>query len=201
MSKSILKSVFLLLTFASAYGQVKTLELPISNSNIHATLKASNGMLWVGTDEGLNLIYGKEKKVFFSNIEDSLSILNSDILKLSEGINKELIVLSKDGLSIFDSSSFSFSQIPLESEPKGVLLNPTNKTYWVFTRQSGIYVLDNALKTTNHFEFDPLNPLSISTSKFEQFSGSEILFDEKSGKTIIATKNGLNVYDENLNAF
>ena len=201
MSKSILKSVFLLLTFASAYGQVKTLELPISNSNIHTTLKASNGMLWVGTDEGLNLIYGKEKKVFFSNIEDSLSILNSDILKLSEGINKELIVLSKDGLSIFDSSSISFSQIPLESEPKGVLLNPTNKTYWVFTRQSGIYVLDNALKTTNHFEFDPLNPLSISTSKFEQFSGSEILFDEKSGKTIIATKNGLNVYDENLNAF
>ena len=132
MSKSILKSVFIILTFASAYGQVKTLELPISNSNMHATLKASNGMLWVGTDEGLNLIYGKEKKVFFSNIEDSLSILNSDILKLSEGINKELIVLSKDGLSIFDSSSFSFSQIPLESEPKGVLLNPTDKTYWVF---------------------------------------------------------------------
>ena len=55
------------------------------------------------------------------------------------------------GLSIFDSSSFSFSQIPLESEPKGVLLNPTNKTYWVFTRQSGIYVLDNALKTYQSF--------------------------------------------------
>ena len=80
-------------------------------------------------------------------------------------------------------------------------MNTHNKTFWVTTKQSGIYVLDENLKITNHFEFDPLNPLSLSTSNFDQFSGSELYFDEKSRKTFIATQNGLNVYDENINAF
>ena len=103
MSKSIFKSILFLNILACSFvsGQIKSVELALSNNNVNTVLKASNGLLWVGTDEGLNLIYGKEKKVFFSNIEDSLSILNSDILKLSEGINKELIVLSKDGIKYF----------------------------------------------------------------------------------------------------
>jgi hypothetical protein len=155
----------------------------------------------VGTQEGLNVFYDNDRNIFFSNIEDSLSILNSDIQKLSKGINEELIVLSKDGLSVFDSSNFSFFQLHLESEPTDIFLNTHNKTFWVTTKQSGIYALDENLKITNHFEFDPLNPLSLSTSNFDQFSGSELYFDEKSRKTFIATQNGLNVYDENINAF
>ena len=203
MSKSIFKSFLLIniLTCTFFYGQIKSVELALSNNNVNTVLKSSNGLLWVGTQEGLNVFYDNDRNIFFSNIEDSLSILNSDIQKLSKGINEELIVLSKDGLSVFDSSNFSFFQLHLESEPTDIFLNTHNKTFWVTTKQSGIYVLDENLKITNHFEFDPLNPLSLSTSNFDQFSGSELYFDEKSRKTFIATQNGLNVYDENINAF
>jgi len=203
MSKSIFKN-FLLINILSCtfiYGQIKSVELALSNNNVNTVLKSSNGLLWVGTQEGLNVFYDNDRNTFFSNIEDSSSILNSDIQKLSNGINEELIVLSKDGLSIFDSSNFLFFQLPLESEPTDIFLNTHNKTFWVTTKQSGIYVLDENLKITNHFEFDPLNPLSLSTSNFDQLSGSEFYFDEKSRKTFIATQNGLNVYNEELNAF
>ncbi|MDG1711462.1 MAG: SpoIIE family protein phosphatase, partial [Flavobacteriaceae bacterium] len=203
MPKSIFKSFLLINILACTfiYGQIKSIELTLSNNNVNSVLKANNGLLWVGTQEGLNVFYDDDRNIFFSNIEDSLSILNSDIQNLSKGINEELIVLSKDGLSVFDSSNFSFFQLPLESEPSDVFLNTHNKTFWVTTKQSGIYVLDENLKITNHFEFDPLNPLSLSTSNFDQLTGSELYFDEKSRKTFIATQNGLNVYDENINAF
>lgn len=203
MSKSIFKSILFLNILACSFvsGQIKSVELALSNNNVNTVLKASNGLLWVGTQEGLNVFYDNDRNVFFSNIEDSLSILNSDILKLSKGINEELIVLSKDGLSVFDSSNFSFFQLPLKSEPTDIFLNTHNKTFWVTTKQSGIYVMDKTLNIIDHFEFDPLNPLSLSTSNFDQLSGSEFYFDEKSGKTFIASQNGLNVYDQKLNAF
>ena len=55
MSKSILKSVFLLLTFASAYGQVKTLELP------HKQLKHSCNI----KGEQWNVMGGYRRRVEF----------------------------------------------------------------------------------------------------------------------------------------
>ena len=203
MSKSIFKSVLLsnIIACSFVYGQIKSVELALSNTNVNSVLKASNGLLWVGTQEGLNVFYDNDQSLFFSNIEDSLSILNSNILELSKGINEELIVLSKDGLSIFDSSSFSFFQLRLESEPTNLFLNNNNKTFWVTTKQSGIYLLDENYKIVSHFEFDPLNPLSISTSNFDQFSESEFYLDKKSNKTLIASKNGLNVYNEKSKAF
>jgi Two component regulator propeller. len=145
MSKSIFKSILFLNILACSFvsGQIKSVELALSNNNVNTVLKASNGLLWVGTQEGLNVFYDNDRNVFFSNIEDSLSILNSDILKLSKGINEELIVLSKDGLSVFDSSNFSFFQLPLKSEPTDIFLNTHNKTFWVTTKQSGIYVWTN----------------------------------------------------------
>ena len=90
MSKSIFKSFLLIniLACTFVYGQIKSVELALSNKNVNTVLESSNGLLWVGTQEGLNVFYDNDRDIFFSNIEDSLSILNSDIQKLSKGINE-----------------------------------------------------------------------------------------------------------------
>ncbi|MEK9613097.1 MAG: SpoIIE family protein phosphatase [Flavobacteriaceae bacterium] len=200
--KDIVRWVLTLLICSPLFGQFeKQSDLKLSNQHVNDLIKTDQGLLWVATQEGLNLFYDDESDVFFSKIEDSLSVLNSDIVKLSQGFNNDLIAFTKDGLSIYNPKNFSFNQIPLKSAPTSLLVDPVEKKIWITTNQSGIYVLDEQLTIENHFEFDPLNPLSISTSKFGDFSNSKIHFDSISSKVFIATVNGLNVYDQKFKTF
>ena len=85
-------SLVCILSFNIFYGQLtKQLDILLSNQHVNDVIKSEDGLLWVATQEGLNLFYDDEIKVFFSNIEDSLSILNSDISKLFYGFSNELI--------------------------------------------------------------------------------------------------------------
>ena len=200
--KDLVSWVIALLICSPLLGQFeKQSDLKLSNPHVNDLIKTDQGLLWVATQEGLNLFYDDENDVFFSKIEDSLSILNSDVVKLSQGFNNELIAFTKDGLSIYNPKNFSFNQIPLKTAPTSLLMDPAEKKIWITTSQSGIYVLNEQLTIENHFEFDPLNPLSISTSKFGDFSNSKIHFDPVSSKVFIATLNGLNVYDQKFKTF
>ena len=182
-------------------AQFKQINLDLTNPYVNDVLKSSDGLLWVATQEGLNVFYDDQSEVFYSKIEDSLSVLNSDILKLDSGFSDEIIASSKSGLSIFNKQNFSFLRIPLKSVPTKIVKEISSKKIWVTTSQSGIYLFDKSFKLENHFEFDPLNPLSISTSRFDKDKNSAFYFDENSSRIFIATQNGLNVYDQNLKAF
>ena len=71
----------------------------------------NNGSIWIATDEGLNVFYDDEKQVFYSNIEDSLSLLNSKVDKLFNTSEDKLMVLSQGGVSVFSYDNFNFRQI------------------------------------------------------------------------------------------
>ena len=86
----ILISFFL---FTEISAQTKEIELDLSSKIITDVLQQDSGLLWVGTDEGLNVFFDDEKNVFYSNILDSLSVLNSDI--------NNLIIDSKNNLIYF----------------------------------------------------------------------------------------------------
>ena len=195
-------SLVCILSFNIFYGQLtKQLDILLSNQHVNDVIKSEDGLLWVATQEGLNLFYDDEIKVFFSNIEDSLSILNSDISKLFYGFSNELIAFSKDGISVFNPNSFFFNQIKLKSTPTNLFKDDVNRKIWITTEQSGLYVLNDQLILEKHFEFDPLNPLSVSTSKFNSANNSKIYFHQETGKVFVASQNGLNVFDEKLNTF
>ena len=74
-----------------------------------------------------------EKYVFYSNIQDSLSILNSKIDKLFVTSNDILITLSQDGLSVFNNEAFNFQQIKLESKPIFIVEDIITSQFWVAT--------------------------------------------------------------------
>lgn len=186
---------------ASLSAQYNKINVDLTNSNVNDALKSSDGLLWVATQEGLNVFYDDQSEVFYSKIEDSLSVLNSDILNLDLGFSNEIIASSKSGLSIFNKQTFSFLRIPLKSVPTKIVKDNRSKKIWVTTSQSGIYLFDESFKLESHFEFDPLNPLSISTSRFDEEENSAFYFKENSSRVFIATQNGLNVYDQKLKTF
>ena len=129
----------------SAMAQLKPLNLPLSAPNVEDVLLGKDGLLWVGTIEGLNVFYDDENHVFYSKIEDSLSLLNSNIKHLFTTQNNQLLALTRGGLNVYNKKGFSFRRIPMESSPTGFWESPVG-FIWISTAQSGIYVLDKSLK-------------------------------------------------------
>ena len=179
--------------------QINNPDLDLSSKVVKDILQQKNGLLWVGTDEGLNVFYDNEKKVFYSDILDSLSVLNSSVDNIMMSSRNDLIVISKDGLSIFDSNSFNFKQIKLDSKPTSVNEDLNSGKLWVSTENSGYYLINND-EVEEHFVFDPLNPLSISSSNFTSNDKNKIILSD-SLNSYIATKNGLNIYNKKLKTF
>ena len=195
----LIRFYFLIFCF-SVQSQIQPVGLELSSDNVEDVIKQNNGLLWVGTDEGLNVFYDDEKHVFYSSIQDSLSLLNSKINKIALSSKNNLIVLTQDGLSVFDSDKFSFRQINFASRPTSVIEDPTNGSFWISTENSGYYLLNNLFEIEGHFTFDPLNPLSISTSNLSNSNKNTIIVSEES-KVYISTLNGFNIYDKRLKTF
>ena len=80
----IMRIVFLIFVFVSisANSQIKNLNLELSSSYVTDLKIQENGLMWVGTQEGLDVFYDNERHVFYSSISDSTSILNSKVNKL-----------------------------------------------------------------------------------------------------------------------
>ena len=193
----IVASLFFLSNVISS--QTSNLELTLSSENVLDIKKQANGLLWAATDEGLNVFYDNEKYVFYSNIQDSLSILNSKIDKLFITSNDILISLSQDGLSVFNNEAFNFKQIKLESKPVFIVEDLFTSKFWIGTENSGYYVLNSNFELDGQYKFDPLSPLSISTSNLTGSKKESIIF--KGDKVFIATKNGFNSFDKKLKTF
>ena len=178
----------------SVKAQTVDFELSLSSNNVSDIAQQDNGLVWVATDEGLNVFYDNESYVFYSNIQDSLSVLNSKINSLKVTSDDNLIALSQDGLSVFNSEEFNFIQVRLGSKPISIVEDVIDNKYWVSTENSGYYVLNSDFKTEGHYVFDPLSPLSISTSKLSNNDENSIIFSRS--KAFISSINGFNGFNK-----
>ena len=138
--RNFLSGIFVLTNCFFVYTQTLDLDLSLSSSNTLDIVKQNNGLIWVATDEGLNVFYDDEKYVFYSNIQDSLSLLNSKVDRLIVTSSDNLVALSQDGLSVFNSEAFDFKQIKLNSRPVSIVEDSFNSDLWVATENSGYYV-------------------------------------------------------------
>ena len=182
------------------HAQTKNIDLDLNSDIVKDVLQQDSGLIWVGTDEGLNVFFDNEKEVFYANIQDSLSVLNSDIDDIKIDSKNNLIILTRDGISIFNSNTFNFKQLKLNSKPTSVGEDINSGELWVSTENSGYYLINKDQEIDQHFKFDPLSPLSISSSSFSDGSKNKIVLSD-SLSVFIATQNGFNVYNRKLKTF
>ena len=197
-----MRRFLILLLFINGYicSAQNTQKLNLNSEYVNDVSIQKNGLLWVATDEGLSVFYDNEDSVFYSSIENPLSILNSDIKQLFNSSNERLIALSQGGISVFDEKNHSFNRINTSSEPIFIFEDDLSKTFWVATKNSGYYHLNQDLSLIANYTFDPLNPFSISTSNLGSQSETSILtIDDKF--TYIATSNGFNIFNNKQGTF
>ena len=178
----------------SLLAQERKIELPLSSNKIESVHIDNRGLLWLGTEEGLNVYNRETVNSFYSNIVDSTSLLNSEIFRIQYLAGDTVVAFSKNGLNVFNPYGFNFSRIITKSSPVSLIKDLSNNEYWVTTQNNGVLHYSQSLKPLKSIEYDPLNPLSISSAKFNS-NQRDIVNTSSSQFILIGTINGFNLFD------
>ena len=190
-----------LISVVCSYGQIKEFDFELASKKINTTIQDSYGLTWIATEEGLNMFDGKIVHSFESILADNTTLINNSIFNIIELNNKELLFISKDGISVFNRDLFNFKRVKLPV-PISILADDINKKIFITTSYSGIYVLDFEFNILKNYKSDPLNLFSISTNSFERRNRQKsIKIINDKGDVAFGVSNGINIYSSTKDNF
>lgn len=110
----------------------------LSQNSVHCIYQDSDGMLWVGTQDGLNQFDGRNFTVYQHNGKDTGSISDQFVLSIAEDRKGFLWIGTRNGLNRFNKYTRKFSRFYLSS---GEEENINNTYPRLIKKQNGeIYV-------------------------------------------------------------
>ena len=115
MRMSFVKYIILLLCSfnISTFGQIGVVRFfsisdGLSNNTINTILQDSDGYLWVGTEDGLNMFDGYFFKTYYHSPKDTLSICSNVITGLLQDKKGNLWIATCNGLDTYDKNTDMF---------------------------------------------------------------------------------------------
>lgn len=169
--------------------QTKTLNADsLSHNFIRAIIKRSNGQLWVGTRDGLNLRTENGYKNYKSQLP------NSNIFALHEDNKQQLWVgtygggLLKYQQDSDDFAVFSMQSHQLSSNRVYAIASDGNDILWLGSNQ-GLTRFDPSTGSVRHFQHDPTRNSLANNTVFT------LAYDHDDNALWIGTRAGLNKLD------
>ena len=183
--------LFLLLSVVTgAIGQnfEKTTPPGITSERILSVARDSLGYMWLGTDEGLNRFDGIKITNYRSNVLDTTTISSNRVWDIFVDNENNVWVLNDRGVDLYNRANNDFVRFKTNSRP--LHFSNLRDSLIVTTLQSGLLVIDKKTMATSLFSFDPLDPMSISSSRFSDAQTSPV--STKKNMAWVGTTNGLN---------
>jgi ligand-binding sensor domain-containing protein len=178
--------LFLSVVYSGEFNEVNIDD--ISSTRILSIAQDSTGFVWIGTDDGLNRYDGFQNKVYRSDVFDEATISGNRIWKIHVDKSNTTWVLTDRGICFYDALRDQFERIDTGSRPQHI--QDHNNTLYVSTLNSGIYAINKETKSFKNYLFDPLDPFSISSSKFSVLQAKPTAIN---GDDLwVGTLNGLN---------
>jgi sugar lactone lactonase YvrE len=147
-----------------------TPEDGLSQATVHAIVQDRDGLMWFGTQEGLNRYDGYEFETFSPDPDDSGSRSMPYVRALHEDRNGVLWVGTDDGLHRFDRETSEF--VRYENDPTNptslsnnrvrVIYEDRDGSLWLGTEGGGLNHFDRAKEVFTRFNHNPSNPTSLS---------------------------------------
>jgi len=176
----------------------------LSQSNVLCILQDSQGYMWFGTQNGLNMFNGYEIKVY-ANIEGNNDTLSSNVVHaLCEDSDGNLWVGTEGGgLNLFNRNTETFKKFSPEENPGIVshqfirtIYEDQNHLLWIGTYGGGIDTFDRKSGRVTHYSHEKNNKESLSCDLIN------IIYGDSKGNIWIGTeRNGLNKYDRKNDVF
>ncbi len=170
-----------------------TIKDGLSQSNVSTILQDSKGLIWFGTQDGLNLYNGFDFEVFSHDISDSTSISNNFIRDLLQDTAGTMWVATENGLNLFNRGKYNFKTI-LKTGKKA----KAKQNFWALTQDSryvwagtenGLYKID---KNTHEYQ----KVVLMLSTDVQKLRVRKLCFLKKTNELLIATEgNGIVRYN------
>ncbi|MDR2805747.1 MAG: hypothetical protein LBB85_08940, partial [Dysgonamonadaceae bacterium] len=85
----------------------------LSNTHINRIYQDKQGLIWICTDNGLNVFDGLNFKTYYNDPNDSTTLMVNSVLSVLEDSNGFFWVGTTAGLQRFDKETEKFINIPL----------------------------------------------------------------------------------------
>jgi signal transduction histidine kinase/streptogramin lyase/ActR/RegA family two-component response regulator len=206
----LLSIIILFLQVQDALAQKLVIDLSplktptgLSQNTIQAIYRDSFGVMWFGTQDGLNKFDGYQVIVYKHIPNDPLSLPANSIVTICEDAQMNIwIGTRKDGISRYDRRKQTFST--LQHNPNNlnsisdniitVLQNDRDGNLWIGT-ENGLNVLNLKTGKISRFYHAAADKNSLSDSEILS------LFVDHIGTVWIGTANGLNRYNKSDQCF
>ncbi len=151
-------------------------EQSLSQGRINAITEDDNGIMWIGTLDGLNSYDGYNIQVFRHKIGDSTSISNNTVNDLCKDKNGNIWIATENGLNLLEPETNTFSNfLEYSSSINGRNENQITSVYvddnniiWYSTNGAGMVKFDykNGKKEYINLELDSLGEACQNIKKF-----------------------------------
>lgn len=146
----------------------------LSQNSVHCIYQDSDGMLWLGTQDGLNSFDGRNFKHYKYNAADSSTISDQFVLSITEDATGFLWVGTRSGLNRFNKRTGKFERIYLNAHEKNIIgssythlaannakeiLVPRGAGSSVINKDGKLLKIDSAVSSISFPVFDAANKL------------------------------------------
>lgn len=174
----------------------------LSSNILHAILKDRYGLMWFGTEDGLNKFDGTNFTIYRYKPDDSNGLQANEIRALHEDKSGNLWVgTSGGGISLYERRKNSFINFLARTNKTGLsndvvrsICSDFKGKVWIGTH-SGLDVLDPASKEIVKFSLQNYLPGKLTSIVVN------CVFEDSKRRMWIATNNGLFLFDRAKNSF
>jgi signal transduction histidine kinase/ligand-binding sensor domain-containing protein len=173
-----------------------SVENGLSQSTVHVILQDTQGLLWFGTDDGLNKYDGYNFTLYKHDAENPTSLAENIINTIFQDSHGELWIGTTAGLDHFNRQKETFDHyqngadhpINLHGANVSSIVEVLNGDLWVGTTDGGLNWFDRAHSNFIHY---PHRPGDANTPASDEIRA--LLYDK--GILWIGTSAGLDSYD------
>ncbi len=168
-----------------------SIEQGLSKISVLSIAQDSEGLIWLGTDGGLNRYDGVRFYNYRHDKEDSFSISDNNINSLLNDSKKNLWIGTSKGLNTYNRQKDAFERISvIEKKPVYCIYEDGKGRIWIGTRQ-GLYLLTDRKSMKFQSFYASGNGLAnnIVQTIFEDHTGA-IWIGTAKGLTIMREQNG-----------
>ena len=190
-------------TFSVSYSQSNmsfehiTIDNGLSQNTINVFFQDSRGLLWIGTQDGLNMYDGTKFHHYKRAVDDRNSISDNLILCITEDKNGNIWIGTEGGLNMFDFAKQHFTRYRNNPGDENSLIDNTIRSLhcdnkgeiWAGTDQGLVHFLQNS-KT-----FETFRETNLDESTVRCF------LEDKDNNLWVGTNSGLALFDRKEKKF
>lgn len=176
-----------------------SIESGLSQNSIFCILQDSQGFMWFGTKDGLNMYDGYKFTIYRNSLKDSFSISNNNIKCIIEDKAGNLWIGTwGGGINMFNPLTGKFTHYKFEKQNTSglnnnfitALMEDKEGNIWIGTDDGGVNKLEIKTGRFKHYGHKPGISNSLSSNRINQ------IIEDKNGIIWIGTKGeGLNRLD------